>query len=306
MRIYSDNKLVKLIFFGNYFYGFCALSLTIETIQKHKYYFSSALYFILIFLSIVLFYTLAYVNKNIEDEVNSKKVAWYLHEKKRLIVSKYFFSFGIALVLILIIYRCWSNLVLINFYGLFLIIIFPLFSLFYYAINFKGSSSNNLRKIGWLKPFVIGFVWAGIVSTYPIIYNTIENAIVFKITIHDYYLFFQNFIFISALSILFDFKDRKIDSKNKLKTFVVQFGEKKTTIFVVMPLILICLFFEFFLGVFYNVYFIKIAINSLPYILTAVVAFSILNRKTILYYLLIVDGLMFIKGIFSIITINFF
>lgn len=113
-------------------------------------------------------------------------------------------------------------------------------------------------------------------------------------------------MYISVLAIMFDIKDYADDANRHLKTFVVQTGLRKTIFLIVLPLTTIGLIafsiFAFKSSFTLPHYFI----NLVPFLLLLWVAYSMHRRKPILYYLIIIDGLMLVKGICGILGVLIF
>ena len=62
MQKLSENKLIKFFFFGNYFYGLCAVFLAIESIVSLKIAIkSNFIYLIFLFFSTIVYYSFAYI-----------------------------------------------------------------------------------------------------------------------------------------------------------------------------------------------------------------------------------------------------
>jgi hypothetical protein len=59
-------------------------------------------------------------------------------------------------------------------------------------------STHSLRNRGWLKPFVIGFVWAGPVTIYPVLFSSIQDGSLCPWFI-SFLLFIKNFMYITML-----------------------------------------------------------------------------------------------------------
>jgi 4-hydroxybenzoate polyprenyltransferase len=165
--------------------------------------------------------------------------------------------------------------------------------------------SHNLRNNGWLKPFVIGFVWSGAVTIYPILFHSIESGGSYPSENANFLLFIKNFMFISVLAIMFDIKDYASDHNQRLKTFVVQIGLRKTIFFILLPLCMIGLGTFLIYAIGHHFPLMRILVNTIPFILLIIVAYSMHRRKSILYYLAIIDGLMLIKAFCGIIGMSF-
>jgi 4-hydroxybenzoate polyprenyltransferase len=167
----------------------------------------------------------------------------------------------------------------------------------YYGINNKNFGRFNLRKVGWLKPFVIGFTWAGFVTIYPALLYNIERSAEYIPSIRTVLLFIKNFMFVSVLCILFDIKDYATDANHQLKTFVVKVGLRKTIFYIIIPLSAIGLGSFLVYAAIQQFSIPKMLLNTIPFILLITVAYSLSRRKSILYYLIIIDGLMLVKAI---------
>ena len=181
--------------------------------------------------------------------------------------------------------------------------LFPLVAALYYGSLIPGIATNSLRNQGWLKPFVIGFVWAGAVTIYPALFYSIEEGIPYIPGLVSILLFVKNFMFITLLCIMFDIKDYAADHNQHLKTFVVSLGLRKTIFYILIPLSIIGLGTFILYAVLQYFPFLRILINTIPFILLIIVAYSLHRRKSILYYLAIIDGLMLAKAICGIIGI---
>lgn len=293
------NK-VKFLFFGNYFYGICAVSLSIEASLQQGLIINTALYYIILFLGTVLFYTYAYAHIN-EPNSNNIRTRWY---------SKHFNSIKIrqiirvVLIIIFSIYYINEKISIPYFFhflenkkSLLVFITFPITGLLYYGISSTGLSKYNIRSIGWLKPILIGFTWAGIVTIYPSIFSSAEQQNIFSLNTIHYLLFIKNMMFITVLCIMFDIKDYASDYNKSLKTFVVHFGLRNTIFYILIPLSALGLSTFLVYGASHHFSILKLIINTLPFILLIQTAYSMKARKSIFYYLIVIDGLMLVKAI---------
>lgn len=113
-------------------------------------------------------------------------------------------------------------------------------------------------------------------------------------------------MYITLLCILFDIKDYAMDYNKDLKTVVVKLGLRRTIFYFIIPLCFIGL--GSFLVYAYSQHFslMKILINTIPFILIITVAYSMYSRRSIFYYLIIIDGLMLLKAACGITSMVFF
>ena len=289
----TNSSFFKSFFFGNYFYGICAVALCIEASLQQYVPLNSFAFYAMIFCGTIVFYTKAYITDTVLDHHNKRSV-WYVQHKQWVYYSQLFFS---ALLIVFAFAEWkddWKLLLQLNSMQWQLILIFPVVAFLYYGL--PAISTFNLRNTGWLKPFVIGFVWAGMANIYPVLVYHIHTHTPYDFTIVSLLLFIKNFMYISLLGIMFDIKDYAADHNQQLKTFVVQSGLRKTIFFIIIPLSIIGL------GTFWIYAFVRhfpalrILINTIPFILLIIATYSMHRRKSILYYLAIIDGLMLIKA----------
>lgn len=263
------------------------------------------IYYLFLFAGCVWYYTQSYTTEA-SYTASNQRAHWY---KTHIVQVKY--SQNILLVTallsgIILLTQNWNRILELHYFEWLLALIFPITAVLYYESISPKKPTHNLRSIGWLKPFVISFVWSGVISVYPLLYNHLENGTHFELSSMAIWFFIKNLIFISILCILFDIKDYAADHNSQLKTFVVQLGLRKTLYFIIAPLSLIG--FSSFLLFTLNHHFqvLRICVNSIPFILLIIVTWSMQRRKSILYYLAVIDGLMLIKAACGIIGVLLF
>ena len=105
---------------------------------------------------------------------------------------------------------------------------------------------------------------------------------------------------------MFDIKDYAADSNQKLNTFVVRAGLRKTIFFIILPLCLIGLTAFIIFAISKNFHLVKITLNVIPFVLMMVAGYSLRERKSLMYYLIYIDGLMLLKGICGTIAMKYF
>jgi 4-hydroxybenzoate polyprenyltransferase len=186
-----------------------------------------------------------------------------------------------------------------------LIFIFPLTAFLYYNTGLLPTK-YNLRKIGWLKPFIIGFAWAGAVTIYPVLFHSIINKQQYHPGLPGSLLFLKNFLFITLLCVMFDVKDYAADYMAKVKTFVVRIGLRKTIFYILFPISFsgLCVFIYYAID--HHFHAGKLLLNIIPFVLLMAISFSLCRRRPLLYYLCIVDGLMIVKAVCGSLAMLFF
>lgn len=293
------RSIIKNIFFGNYFYGICVLALIIESTLQQELNFLHPVFYLLLFLGTVVYYTKAYIQLNNPHSINPR-VLWYsLHAKTIIKLQRMYaiicFTTLVYYVYFLIIAKhiIYSTIL----YNSICLMPFPLAAGLYYGLSSVGVGRYNIRKIGWLKPIIIGFTWAGVVSIVPFVFNAIEANQLIAFSSTTLFLFIKNMMFVITLAIMFDIKDYASDYNQELKTFVVQFGLRKTIFSILLPLSVVGLSSFLMVAQLKDFSTIKIILNTIPFIALLYVAYSMKKRRSILYYLIIIDGLLLLKGI---------
>ncbi|ANI88506.1 hypothetical protein A9P82_03845 [Arachidicoccus ginsenosidimutans] len=306
------NKFIHFIFFGNYFYALCTVALSVEASLQQGIPLNTPVYYLFLITGTIVYYSYAYLGEiNLSGALRknalpktagntnpyyNKRTQWYINNYLTITITQIIYT---LIMLGSALYLC-----VVEFHEIFslhwdewlALLIVPLVALFYYGSDYFPFIKINLRKSGWAKPFLIGFVWAGAVTIYPIMFYKWQINRHYLITISGVWLFIKNLMFISVLCIMFDIKDYADDYNKQLKTFVVRVGLRRTIFTILLPLALMGLMsFWFFTSVMHFSFF-SIAINTIPFICLLSVAYSMHHRKPILYYLIVIDGLMLVKA----------
>ncbi len=298
------RSLVYNFFFGNYFYGICVVALTIEATMQQLFPLNSLLFYLFTFSATTLYYTRAYVTEKPNPQTNPR-TQWYWTHKKSVFWKQLLLLCICIVYIIFICIKKQTSILQTPIIHWILLVIIALFAFFYYGYNtlFKNF---QLRKVGWLKPFIIGFVWAGIVNIYPIIFYNIENSTHYNFDFTGIFLFIKNLMFIAVLCIMFDIKDYAADHNLQLKTFVVKSGLRKTIFYILIPLCITGLGSFIYYATMRQFSIGKILLNTIPFILLLIVAYSLHKRKNIFYYLIVIDGLMLVKAVCGTLAMIYF
>jgi hypothetical protein len=291
----NGTGIIKSFFFSNYFYGFCVLALSIEASLQQGFALNDPAYYWLVFTGTIVYYTSAYTHDHSYAQQNQRN-RWFLHHQKWVFFSQWILTILFLAASGIFINHNFQALVQISWQEIFLLLVFPLIALAYDSSIRFPIDQFKLRKIGWLKPFVIGFVWCGVVTVYPLVFSKMEQGLHYHPKLINWLFVLKNGIFISILCILFDIKDYAADHNSRLKTFVVQYGLRKTLFKIIFPLVFASFFFFLLFALYRHLPLIIILINSIPFVLLIIVSWSMQRRKSILYYLAIIDGLMFVKA----------
>jgi membrane protein YdbS with pleckstrin-like domain len=298
------GKIVRFIFFGNYFVGILAVALTLEATMQLRLPYNSINYFLLLFLAPTIYYTYAYHRVSTKPAVNPRNQWYFKHRGFINWSQKILFAICMALAINLI-YHNYYNILNLPLSYWTAIIIIVLAGGLYYGLLPRSFLNFNLRSTGWLKAFIIGFVWACCATVFPLIMLKIETGIGYHDSVLWTWLFIKNWMFCTVNAIIFDIKDYPTDANKHLRTFVVRYGLRKTIFNILIPLLVIGLISLGIFAYFKGFGIPQVFFNVLPFVLTIYVAYSMYKRKNILYYLMVIDGLILFKAICGIVGMQF-
>ncbi len=292
----------EYFFYGNWFYGVCAVALSIEASVQQFVSLNMFIYYAAILIVTVVYYNKAYINVSLLKTSDNPRTIWYIQHHKFMIIAQWILSFLLVIISFIAGDKLGDIYKLLSGIDWVVLLIFPLVALGYYGFGY----CFNLRNNGWTKPYVIGCVWAGTVTLYPVLFHSIETHTDFALNIRCVVLFFKNWLFIAMLCVLFDIKDYAIDANLSLNTYVVQRGLRKTIFRMVIPMSIIG--FSFFILYACNSHFPigRMLINTIPFIALIFVSYTLVKRRSLMYYLVVVDGLMLLKALCGILAIIYF
>lgn len=291
------HKVVSFVFFANYFVGLLAVALSLETMFQLGLPFNSVLYYILIFCATVFYYTIAYSNPPGTTSSRNPRTEWYRTHYNFTRLTQYVLATICIALSGWFLFKYFSELLHLPLGNWMLLMAIPSAAVLYYGLLPKSVISFNLRKTGWLKAFVIGFVWAGFVNVFPITMLRLEQGIVVHEPIFMFWLFVKNWMFCTVNAIMFDMKDYEDDANIELKTFAVRIGLRNTIIYVLVPLLLIGVLSFLTFAFFRHLSAPTVLLNLLPFVSLLSVAFALQKPKSVLFYLIVIDGLLLLKAI---------
>lgn len=294
------NKWIAPLFYGNYFYGICVVAMMLEiTVQLQLEHPDPVIYGIG-FVGTVLFYNYPYARRY-KPSAHDPRTMWYYRNRKTIRVTQLLFTVLVVAGLAWFLVRYRAGFAARPVTDWCLLLLFPLAGALYYGANFL-SFHYNLRQIGWLKPFLIGFVWAGCVTVCPVLLNDIAHGQPFVITGKLVLLTVKNFMFVSVLAILFDIKDYAGDARRNLHTIVVRLGLRRTLFQLVAPLVLLGVITFASYATIQHFSILKMTLIMIPFILLLLALRLLRQRRSLLFYLIVIDGLMLVKALFDILA----
>ncbi len=298
------KNFIKFIFLGNYFIGLLAIALSIESNVQLRLPLNSIGYYILLFSITVFYYTYAYIGPLYSKSKNPRN-EFYRKNHRFILWSQRLLFIVFALLSIIFLIKNFNSIKQLSSWSWLILFIMLCSAILYYGLLPKSFYKLNLRNTGWLKAFTIGFVWACCANLLSFIVLQVEKGQYRIDPVLLLWLFVKNWMFCTVNAIMFDIKDYAHDSNKELKTFVVRFGLRKTIYFILLPLIIIGLISLVAFATARNYGVITVAINLVPFVLLLMIAWSMLRPRKIMYYLIVIDGLIFLKALCGIAGMQF-
>lgn len=299
------GKIIRFIFFGNYFVGVLAVALTLESTKQLRLPYNAFDYYLLLFLAPTIYYTYAYHQMLACPVANNPRSIWYFEHRNFIKRSQAVLIVLCTALALKLFYQNFEGIQQLSMVEWLAILSLVLAGALYYGLLPSALKRLNLRNVGWLKPILIGFVWACCANILPLIMLKIETGNVHYDELMWSWLFIKNWMFCTVNAIIFDIKDYPTDANKHLKTFVVRLGLRKTIFYLLIPLLMVGIASLYMFVSYKGFGTIPFLINLLPFLLTIYVAYSMRRRKKILYYLIVIDGLILFKAICGITAMQF-
>jgi 4-hydroxybenzoate polyprenyltransferase len=287
------RRILASLFFSNWFLGILAIALSIETSFQLGLPVAGMLWHTILFSTVVLYYTYAYLSASNLPAGTNLRSDWYGRHREGMIRSQKAMTVLLIGSATLFVLRYYQNLFSLPV----TVWIIPLLAVLA-ALSYYGKLPFfNLRFAGWTKPITIGFCWAVAVTLLPILAIQVETSAHSASGVVQVWLFLKNWLFCSVNAALFDIKDFEDDTNKDLKTFAVRFGIRFTVLYLLLPMIVAGMALFFVLAAHRGFTDLQVAINLIPFVLTLFAIWSLQKQKHILFYLIFIDGTLLIKAL---------
>ncbi|HEY0298471.1 MAG TPA: hypothetical protein VGB84_04550, partial [Arachidicoccus sp.] len=213
------GKFVDFIFFGNYFYALCTIALSVEASLQQGIPLNTPAYYLLLVSGTIVYYSYAYLGQinfsgalrketlpKTAENTNpyyNKRTQWYINNYLTITITQIIFT---VLMLASALYLCakeFHEIFSLHWDEWLALLTIPFVALFYYGNDYFPFIKINLRKSGWTKPFIIGFVWAGAVTIYPVMFYKWQINQHYQIIVESIWSFIKNWMYIAMLCIMF-------------------------------------------------------------------------------------------------------
>jgi 4-hydroxybenzoate polyprenyltransferase len=291
-RIFFEHRFTSF-FFGNYFYAVCIAALCMASFTQLGHRQIPILFVILAAAATIYYYNHSYLLESIDDAPNQRTIWVRDHVGRIKKIQKLLFVFllvGGSYEL----FTLYPGIHLMDNDDILYCCLIGLGSFLYY-FDTKKYPYLNLRSYGLLKPVVIGCIWAGVGVYAPYLYLKLSQQY-YKGMSHLPILFVSNALYITVIAVLFEIKDFESDANKQMKTLVVRMGLTKTINWIVIPIVALILLATLRYSYLHQFTGYQILLNTIPLILLISVSYQMHQRKSILYYLAIIDGLIVVKA----------
>jgi 4-hydroxybenzoate polyprenyltransferase len=292
---------IEACFYGHLFYGVCAVAQVIETSVQLGLPVNGWLT-VVSFIGTVLFYSYPYTRRSANSA--DPRVAW--HRRHRGLVNRLQRWAMLALIALSawVVIRHRVAIRTMTPLEWIVLLVFPCAGGLYYGAPVI-SRAIALRRSGWLKPFVIGFVWAGVVVAYPILFARLQFGHNTPLSLFPCLLFVKTLMFVAVLAILFDIKDRDLDQRVGLSTVVTLVGPERTLFQVSLPLTVLGVATFLSYATMQHLTIPRVLLVLAPFGLLVAGIVSLTRPRTTLYYLTVIDGLMLAKALLDILAMRY-
>ena len=264
------KKLFNYFIFGNIYIAIAAACLTLETQLLLGYKFQTDTSVFLVFFSTLFVYNIS----RLQVFLGKQTFKWLLFNNTVYSLTTIGALLGLLVSMFLIELRMF-------------VIMIPL------ALVSLGYSIR-LRGIPGLKIFLISMVW-GIVTVFIPVLKNDGNFLDVNILL----LLIRRMLFVFAITIPFDIRDRAEDAIDNLKTIPGLLGEKKSKAIALGALVLFII--ALFMHYRYEIQEWRIGLqkDTLPLLISAIVAGYFILKSSVsknnYYYLVILDGTMILQ-----------
>jgi 4-hydroxybenzoate polyprenyltransferase len=282
------RAVLHWIFYGNIFVAVCAVCMTLETYLildipiSYQYTFPLLP---IVFCSTFFIYNIDLIAKpdGFEAKVASGRLEWRIKHRSVINIVNIFVGLFIMVISFYSSYEAF----------LFFLHLAIISLAYYFSFEIGAAKIISLRKVPFLKAFVITYVWAGSSVLLPALKNgmSLGSSEVLQ-------LFIERYLFLFALAVIFDIRDLSFDVQH-IRTIPGRFGSNKTKVISLILLLIACLMVFIH---YQNTYLISAFILS--FIIAAVLIYIARADSGEYYFLFLVDGAMALQFIFVFLSLS--
>ncbi len=274
------RKFKDFILYSNIFIGVCALALafTNQVAMEGDIHFNHTYWFV--FFSTMFTYSFLKFRRVGEGPSDTSHRTW---AQENLQLSKN--------ILVITLVATVSFFFMLSHQQQIIVGVLAVVTLFYGFVDIPFlKPSRKLRDFGLLKTFFVALVWSVTTVIVPLSNTFVESDMLV-------FLFLRRFLFVMALTIVFEIKDLKSDEEYNLKTIPMRLGISNTKLLAQGVLFLLMLInsVQYF---FFDVSLLNMMAVNLS-LLVSILCIQPVNEETNdWWYYFVLDGMMMLQFIF--------
>jgi 4-hydroxybenzoate polyprenyltransferase len=212
---FTNHPFVKVLVYANVFISICAFAQVLLTyvLFQVPYNFDTISYLVFVLTGTYVQYNVQRGYMITHYNLHTERSQW-LHKHKRTML--YSNIVGLVILLCLCNSLSWTSIIIM--------VVAEIVSSLYYLPPF------NLRKQGYIKPFLISAVWVVSCVAVPLVEAH-------KLSSESYYFMAAQFLFVAELCLVFDIKDASADLAGGVRTYANVLGERFTRFFCALLLV---------------------------------------------------------------------
>jgi 4-hydroxybenzoate polyprenyltransferase len=203
------RKISEIVLFGSIFIALCAVAMCIETNLLLHLPLNSTGFYLFVFGATIVQYNMHYLYKTTAVG-GSRRLAWSLQNKP---VHKILIVAGLAMII--------YSLFGFHLRHFLILLVFGLMAFLYSFPFLPFAGRKRIKDYGLAKIITLALMWTLVTVWFPVDQASI-TGLSFQL------IFIRRFIFIFILCLVFDIRDRQIDSEHNISTVAVKLGVKKT------------------------------------------------------------------------------
>ncbi|MEI9809108.1 MAG: hypothetical protein WDO16_15285 [Bacteroidota bacterium] len=139
--IKTRRKFPESLFYSNYFYGICAVALSVEATLQQHFPLNGFIYFFLAFVTTVLYYGYPYIRKY-QAISSNPRTNWHTRHYQLMRCNQVIMTVILLLSLVLFLLYHWKEVLGMTPVQWSLVLIFPSVAALYYGIDFSTAGTT--------------------------------------------------------------------------------------------------------------------------------------------------------------------
>lgn len=270
------RNFFDFLLYSNVFIGLCAVALvfTNQLAIGQKVEMNTECWFV--FFSTVFTYSAMKLRRGPNEPASTTHHAW-ANDNAQLYKN----------LLLLSLIGTASFFIKLNWEAMITVTILAVVTAFYGFVSVPFTNGKKLRNLGLLKTFFVGLVWSVTTVLVPLAGQYPETEMLV-------FLIIRRFIFVAALTMVFEVKDYENDAKANIKTLPMVLGLSGTKILAQVLLLILIVINVVQYAAFYFPFWGMVAVN-LSLLLSIIAIQPVREELSDKYYYFVLDGMMLLQ-----------